>query len=238
MKTNPARNYAGQGMVEYALILLLIAVASLLVLQLSGISVRDVYCQVASGFSANACQQSTAYCQDGFDNPGGWQVATGAAGSWTTSNGQMCTNGTGSVTNTCSMAGLPSSNYVVEVTNAKLDKGNGYGVFFRVTNSSAGISGYAFQYDPGLSGVVIRKWVNGVEINPALAFKSLAGMDWYGAPHTLSVSVVGDTFIGMLDGNAVLTAKDSTYPTGGTGLRSWDSTSLCIDGFNINPIVP
>ena len=38
----------------------------------------------------------------------------------------------------------------------------------------------------------------------------------------------------FMDGKQVLSAKDSTYPTGGTGLRSWDSTSACLNDFSIS----
>lgn len=237
MKKKPVKQCAGQGMVEYALILLLIAIASLLVLQLSGVSVSEVYCKVASGFSANACGK-TAYCQDGFDNLNGWKTTSGPQTSWVTSNGQLCANGYGTITNKCSMSGMPSNDYVASINGANLSQGNGYGLFFRATDNGMGTNGYAFQYDPGLNGVVIRKWVNGAEINPALAFKSLPGTNWYGSAHTLSVKVQGDTFIGMVDGIPMLTVKDSTYPSGGTGLRTWDSTQVCMDNFGINPIVP
>jgi fructan beta-fructosidase len=223
-------------MVEYALILLLIAVASLLILRLLGISTRDVYCRVASGFQANACAQSTAYCQDDFNNPGGWQTSAGSSTSWGTSNGQLCANGYNILANRCSMSGMPSNDYVAEINGAKLNQGNGYGLFFRASDNGQGMNGYAFQYDPGLGGYVIRKWVNGVEINPALGYKSTPGTDWYGAAHKLSVSVVGDTFVAMVDGAPVLTVKDSTYPSGGTGMRTWDSTQVCMESFNVNPI--
>jgi Flp pilus assembly pilin Flp len=237
MKTKLGKRFAAQGMVEYALVLVLIAIASLLILQLSGVSIRDVYCRVAAGLGANACGQ-TAYCQDNFANLGGWKVSAGPASGWVISNGQLCASGNGTIANKCSMSGMPSNDYTAEIVSAKLNTGNGYGLFFRSFDNGLGMSGYAFQYDPGLSGVVIRKWVNGAEINPALAYKSMPGTDWYGAAHNLSVKVVGDTFIGMVDGVPVLTAKDSTYPSGGTGLRVWDSTQVCMNNFGVNPIAP
>ena len=101
------RHSDAQGMVEYALILLLIAIASLLILQLSGISVRDVYCRVASGFGANACG-GTAYCKDDFSNLNGWKVSAGPATGWKIVNGQMCADSYGTLANKCSMAGMPS----------------------------------------------------------------------------------------------------------------------------------
>jgi len=37
----------------------------------------------------------------------------------------------------------------------------------------------------------------------------------------------------FMDGVQVMTAQDSTYPAGGTGLRSWDSTTGCLNDFSI-----
>ena len=240
MKKNNDGYYSAQGMVEYALTLVLIAIASLIILQISGVSLQKVYCRVSGLFVSNACQTSTVYCQDGFNNNlSGWQVTAGTSTSWVASNGQMCASGYGTITNRCSATGsLPSSDYVAAIDGAKLNSGNGYGIYFRATNSASGLNGYVFQYDPGFNGLVMRKWVNGAEINPPIAFKSMPGADWYGAAHTLSVKVSGDTYVGMVDGVPILTATDTTYPTGGTGIRTWDSTQVCMDNFSVSSVAP
>ena len=127
---------------------------------------------------------------------------------------------------------------MAQIDGAKLNSGNGYGIYFRATSTSQGVSGYAFQYDPGFNGLVMRKWVNGVEINPPMAFKSMPGSDWYSAAHTLSVKVSGNTYTGMVDGVPMLTATDNTYLTGGTALRVWDSTQVCMDNFSVSSLTP
>jgi Flp pilus assembly pilin Flp len=228
-----AKQQAGQGMVEYALLLLLVAIGTLLGLQLMGISVRDVYCRIASGFSANAC--SSALCQDDFNNLNGSQ---GVTGPWKTSDGQACIQGGGILLNKCSMNNMTGNDYTANIDGAALGAGDGYGIFFHATDTGSGINGYAFQYDPGLKGFVIRKWVNGREINPAIVYKSTPSFDWYGKPHTLSVKVVGNTFTGYVDGNVMLVGQDNTFTSGGAGIRTWDSTILCIDKFSINPTTP
>jgi hypothetical protein len=226
---------AGQGMVEYALLLLLGVIGTLLILQLAGISVKDVYCKVASGFKAGACVRDTAYCQDDFSNLNNWKNLTGP---WKIIDGKACIQGGGEAYNKCSLSNMKESDYTVELDGAKLDAGNGYGIFFRSTLGSQGMNGYAFQYDPGLNGYVIRKWVNGKEINPPLAYKAVPGNDWNGSAHKISVKVQGDTFTCYVDGKPVLTATDNTYPTGGSGLRTWDSTIFCVDNFTIHPNQP
>lgn len=224
----------GQGMVEYALLLLLVVLVTFLALQLMGISVREVYCRVAGGFTPNAC--ATTLCKDDFSSASGSKVRNGA---WQVSNGQLCINGGGIVYDKCSMTSLTATDYSASLESAALKSGDGYGIFFRATDTPAGTNGYAFQYDPGLKGFVVRKWVSGKEINPPLAYKAVpANYDWYSKPHKLTIKVVGNTFTGYVDGQAVLTGKDSTYPSGGTGIRTWDSTKLCLDQSVIDPIKP
>ena len=229
----------GQGNVEYALILLLIAVAAIIVMQIMGISVRDVYCRVADGLGVKNCAASTI-CQDDFTDLSGSQIKNG---NWTASGGQLCTaGGGGMVYNKCSMASsMTTADYTASLNVANLTSGNGYGIYFHATDTGSGLNGYAFQYDPGLGGFVVRKWVNGSEIfNPVLAVSYVSGYNWYGQPHNLSIKVVGNTFIGYVDGQQVLTGSDpnNTFPTGGSALRTWDSTNMCIDQFTLSPNAP
>jgi hypothetical protein len=43
----------------------------------------------------------------------------------------------------------------------------------------------------------------------------------YNTPHQVQVVAQGNTFTAYIDGQAMLTATDSTYASGGVGLRSW-----------------
>ena len=233
------KKLAGQGNVEYALILLLTAVAVIIIMQLMGISVRQAYCVVAGGLGVKNCG-ATTICQDDFADMGGSTVKNG---NWTASNGQLCTTGGGGmVYNKCSMgSGMTTTDYTASLNVASLTAGNGYGIFFHATDTGAGINGYAFQYDPGLGGYVIRKWVNGAEIyNPVIAVSYAPGFNWYGQPHNLSIKVVGNTFIGYVDGQQVVTGTDpnNTFPSGGSAIRTWDSSNLCVDQFSLNPNTP
>lgn len=225
------KKQTGQGTVEYALILVLGLIATLLVLQTMGISISDVYCRVAGGFTNNGCSQTL--CKDDFSNLSGILQQSGI---WSVTNGQLCNQGGGIVYNKCSMSNFSTTDYSVNLDGATLAAGNGYGIFFRASNTGSGTNGYAFQYDPGLKGFVVRKWVTGWEINPPIVFKATPGFDWYGKPHTLKVKVVGNTFTGYVDGQEMLTGQDSTYTSGGGGIRTWDSTNLCIDQFSVTSI--
>lgn len=62
-----------QGLVEYALLLALVAVVTLVILQLSGYSIRDAYCAAAEGLGADdACAREQVYCEDDFANLDNW----------------------------------------------------------------------------------------------------------------------------------------------------------------------
>jgi Flp pilus assembly pilin Flp len=235
-KTLELIHKSGQGLVEYALLLALLTIGMILVLSLNGTSVSDLYCRVASGIGGGkACNERQKYCEDTFDKDlSQWQTSTNMS----LNNGQMCfSNGLQSL-NKCSVK-LPESDYDINLNDVNLSNGNGYGAYFRTTVDGNGLDGYVFQYDPGLKSstypngaFVIRQWVNGREVWDPIAIAPM-GPDVFNTPHDFNISVKGDTYTVTMDGKQVLTAKDSTYPTGGTGIRSWDSTSACMGDYSI-----
>jgi fructan beta-fructosidase len=229
----------GQGLVEYALLLTLIAAAAMLTLRMYGITVAQAYCNISSLFGLTEnCEN--AYCQDSFtDGPGNWttdQNNTLPDPRWDFENGQLCTSSSGAIYNTCSQA-LDTGDYTVNLDLTTLNKGNGYGLFFRSTLINGKVNGYTFQFDPGLNAFVFRKWVDGRELAP-FAITKMPGYDWYGESHNIQVKAEGNTFTAYVDGVPILTGTDSTYPNGGAGLRTWDSTSLCTEDFSITPNQP
>jgi Flp pilus assembly pilin Flp len=228
------KNLPGQGMVEYGLLIALVVVGLILILNLFGFTVRDVYCMAASKISGNedsgTCQAEEMLCEDDFSTDfGGWSVLNG---NWTVGDGKLCVNGYAHSLDNCSTSANPTD-YTASLNGAQLNAGDGYGIFFRAQMTPKGLNGYIFQYDPGLKAFVFRKWVNGRELNPPFAVAPARDYDWYGEPHDIQVDVNGDTFTAYVDGVPVLTAQDSTYPSGGSGLRSWDNTQACFNGFGI-----
>ncbi|GAB4479787.1 MAG: hypothetical protein OHK0031_00400 [Anaerolineales bacterium] len=228
-----------QGLVEYALILSLVALAAILVLRVNGLTVAQAYCNIAYQLgSQTACAKS--YCQDDFSSGlSGWNNGNGnpASGNWKPGDGQLCATGSNSILNTCSMNDMSASDYTIHLKDVVLNKGNGYGVYFRTTVVNGKINGYTFQYDPGYGGFIMRKWVNGKEL-PPFAFAPAKNFDYFGEPHDIDIQVSGDTFTASIDGKTVLTGHDSSYSEGGSGLRVWDSTNFCLGGFDIGPNQP
>ncbi len=65
--------------------------------------------------------------------------------------------------------------------SATISSGSGYGVYFRADGKSK-ISGYCFQYDPGVGNkFIVRKVVAGVESAPIAQVKFPAGFSVYDA---------------------------------------------------------
>jgi len=225
---------SGKGLVEYVLLLGLAVIGIALVLQLAGVRVSDIYCNIADALpGGDSCSQKELCADDFSANLSGWITRQGTAGG--VQGGKYCPPSYSLMLNKCSMSNSPKD-YTIGLDGAQLNSGNGFGIMFRVQELSTGLAGYAFQYDPGLGGFVFRKWAHNVEINPPLAFVRAPGYDWFGEPHDIQIKVQGDKFTAYIDGVAVLTAQDSSYVSGGGGLRTWDSTQACFDDFEIELI--
>ena len=204
-------------------------------MQMTGVSLRDVYCRAADAISGGQSCEPQEYCSDDFsEGDSNWDSRKG---DWQVKDGQMCISGNGVTLNTCTM-GKNDKDYIVRVDDANLTSGKGYGIIFRAEESKKKrFNGYSFQYDPGYRGgaFVFRKWVNGRELKP-IAEKRDRNFDWHNKSHDVEVVIQGDTFTAFIDGEAVLSVTDSTYTEGGVGLRSWDASQVCFDRFALSSI--
>jgi len=219
----------GQSTIEYALLIALVAVSILLALRALGISVQDVYCVAAEALGSDVAS-CTYFFKDDFADMDAWDVDHG---NWRIDNGQLC----GGPGEERIFRDVPSDDYVINFDSATLFKGNGYGVFFRVTDAPR-FNGYSFQFDPGYGkgAFIFRKWVRGNELWPPFAIAWAQGYEWWNTPRQVQLAVQGDKFTVYVDGQSVLTATDATYPTGGIGLRTWDSTTACFDDLSVGPV--
>lgn len=226
----------GQGLVEYALLIALITAGIILAMSLAGVSISDVYCNAAQSISGeNACNKKVTYCQDDFSGDStAWQNVSGSP---TMKDGQMCFQRSSQLLNKCSTK-MSQSDYSVNLNGVTLaSPGRGYGVYFRSTMTPQGLNGYAFQYDPGAGNVLlIRKWINGREINPPIARVPI-NSTVYNTAHDFKIDVKEDEINVSMDGKQVMTVKDSTYSSGGAGLRFWDNQpTTCMNDFSIDQI--
>jgi hypothetical protein len=227
----PSRRNAsyGQGLIEYVIILLLGVLVSLTTLKLVGVDVKSLFEKTGGLFGA----QEKVYITDKFLNLNAWKVFQGQK-CWKTENGILSTTLKSCDSRMLNTGTLPDD-YQVTMDMAQLLSGDGYGIMFRLAESKGGYSGYSFQVDAGYGNkFVFRRYdVNGVELGKPLAVGSPpAGFD-FNAPHKVSVSVIGSNFTAYVDGVAVLNATDSTYTSGSSGLRVWDSTQAKFSGFTV-----
>jgi prepilin-type N-terminal cleavage/methylation domain-containing protein len=147
---------------------------------------------------------------------------TSLQGTWAVVNGQLVPTGSGE--NRIAFGSTGWTDVELDLS-ATLNAGRGFGVYYR-SDGKANISGYCFQYDPGLGNkFVVRKVNGGSESAPVASFNMPAGFNVYGAQHDIVIKVVGDKHVIAVDGQQVLSFSDSTYKTGSAGLRSWDGGS-------------
>lgn len=142
------------------------------------------------------------------------------------------------------MPGVTSAR--LEIRDAHMTQGNGWGVFFHGSEQTQGtsFSGYTLQFDPGLGNrIVVRQWVNGGERAPFISVEAATlGIDLY-QPKNVFLQVDGPALLVQVEhppGSPPLTVieeSDITSMPGVTGaarsegfmgLRNWSSTDLTI----------
>lgn len=226
----------GQGLIEYGLIIALIALVAIVAVR--DLDISRLYTGIGSALMLPTQDpRSTAYCTGRTDSLQDWNVTGPGSQYWTASSGQLCIDNQNSgynyAYNTCSQSGnMPNnSDYSVKLDGANLIKGRGYGVMFRMQADSPSTTGYSFQYDPGAEGFLFKKWVNGREY--LIKRQAMPGYQYTGVPRNVVVTVKGDQMYAYIDGELVLQAADSTFTSGGAGLRTWHYTSACFSGFGI-----
>lgn len=135
--------------------------------------------------------------------------------------------------------GEPSlTDYAVHVT-ATLASGSGYGIYYRADGKPGfqpGITGYCFQFDPGLSQLLVRKVVEGYESEPFQSIPMPASVvASLNSAHDINVAVEGDHHVISVDGAVVLEFHDGTFSSGLAGLRGWNGCDPLFSAISIMP---
>jgi len=153
-------------------------------------------------------------------------------GSWSAAGGVLNPS-TIPYQNRLVVAGGPWTDFTYETT-AQLLSGNGYGLYYRC-DSNPNITGYVFQFDPGLGNkFVVRKVTGGNESSPFQTVSMPPGFQVNGQ-HKISVSVQGDHQVIKVDGATVMDFRDSTFSSGTVGLRSWAYSNVNFTNLNVTP---
>ncbi|MCP5104212.1 MAG: hypothetical protein GY950_12570 [bacterium] len=160
------------------------------------------------------------------DDSGGNPV-TPVMGTWS-SDGQGNYYADGGYMEYRAVFGDPTwDDYRLEV-DATLHQGRGYGIYYR-SDGQANITGYCFQYDPGLTSggrvsFVVRKVFSGTESAPFQRLDMTLAQfpDVFNASHHISITVQGNHHIIKVDGDEIFNFTDNDFLVGQPGLRSWD----------------
>jgi len=237
MKLIKRKNLRGQGLVEYALLLLLLGSAAILGLSVSGVSLSQLYTDLKNGFDFGSENPSSSSCAALAQAGDDWQVLKD--GFW---KGGI--TGAYDVCPLCGglLPGYSGSDYSIDlsgvgVTNTR-PTWNGYGVAFRSSYDKSGLDGYMFEVEQVNKNQPVKiyfsKWVNGKQIQPSLSVTELpSNFDWTNPPD-FQIQAKGDSFTAYLDGKQMLTAKDSTYLNGGVGVISNQGTELTFEDLTVN----
>lgn len=179
------------------------------------------YDAIPAGREANLLLASS------FDN---MNNMTRLRGTWRLTNGSLAN--TPGAESRIAFGDNAWTDYEIKVS-ASLMQGNGYGVYYRA-NGNPNISGYCFQYDPGLGNkLVVRKVYNGGEQPPFQSVSLPAGFPIYKTAHNISISVVGNHHVIKVDDQIVMDFRDDSFAAGSGGFRTWGQTAAYFDNLTV-----
>lgn len=151
-------------------------------------------------------------------------------GNWNVANGTL--NNKPGQENRIGFGDTAWKDYEIK-TSAVLKQGNGYGIYYRA-DGNPNITGYVFQYDPGLGNkFVVRKVVGGVEQSPFQSVSMAAGFPIYNQSHDISIAVVGDRTVIKMDNQTIMDFRDGSFASGSGGFRTWGSTEANFDNLSV-----
>jgi prepilin-type N-terminal cleavage/methylation domain-containing protein len=111
-----------------------------------------------------------------------------------------------------------------------LQSGKGFGTFFRATDTGKGKpSGYSFEYDSSAKQFRLTEWTAGRESKPFATAPAPNGFSWSGTSRDFEIEMRGDLFTVRMNGQQILTGRDSTYRQGGIGLETWGTSVARFD---------
>jgi len=187
---------------------------------------RNLGCSIHYFKSSPSSTSNVLFSSD-FNNMNG---LTQLVGKWQIQQDHLSPIGPGE--NRLSFGDKNWKDYTVSV-NATLSKGNGYGIYYR-SDGNPNITGYIFQYDPGLGNkFVVRKVVGGQEQSPFQSVAMPNGFPIYDQSHEITITVQGNQHIIKVDNQTVLSFTDSTFTSGSAGLRSWSGSKVDFDSVTI-----
>ena len=228
----------GQGLVEYALVIVGIALAAILIMRVTGVRVSDIYCQAAGALGAEgACAQTG--CSLAFDDAStldDWNAWDAKIGNLTVEDGKLCN--TGNQMNyfaACAEGGFDGAGYSdftatldgIQINNYNNGLHPGFDFTFRSDGQG---NAYWLTYSGKANSILFWKQVNGTRI---LMGSEPVPSSWVNEELTLKLTVEGNTFSAYRNDTLIISVSDDAYDAGFFGWRNKPGSSTCINGMII-----
>jgi Flp pilus assembly pilin Flp len=241
----------GQGLVEYALILVAVALVAVLALALTGNTLESTYCSIAEAIGVADCEgggigggggpggggggdEPVEGCKFGFESEADFKGWSGASdGYMYLDNGGMCMRSDGNeraFLHPCAVKGS-SGDFTVRANGVTVDRetgGNvGVDILFRSKDEN---NGYRFSYQETSEQVRFWKVVEGkhIQLSNARLPRELQGKQL-----DFRIEVTGDVFIAYVGDTAVLKASDSMFSEGQVGFYNYKGAKTCVGDFSV-----
>ncbi|MGC8879218.1 MAG: hypothetical protein ACP5R2_08335 [Anaerolineae bacterium] len=239
-------HYTGQGIIEYALILALLAAVAVLALSAMGVSLQNVLSEVVSALGGLGVEQPPScevFYQSQFDRGiNEWyQLKKGLwSGKWHNIAGKMV----GDPLAAALLKPVNQADYVVTAESIELkkirDSYQGFALIFRAPALAGDLEGYMFEFekknaaDAGL--MYFSKWVHGYQVFPPLASAAVpADFNWNNVQQ-MRITVRGDVFTAFINGREVLRVRDATYTQGYVGMAVNYGSRAAVGNFSVTSI--
>jgi hypothetical protein len=229
---------SGQGLVEYALLIILVGVMSILALRLLGVNVAEALSRLDIGMDSTTIEpeeEENDYRTDFDEGISEWESINwkrSSSRNWHTDTSKVVAEKYSGIF----LTGYESDDFSFYIRDIDLSTTssawNGFSVFFRATNTTR-ISGYSFRVQKpnkkDVGRIYFSKWANGYQITPVIqVIDADSSFDWEGI-HDLRIVANGSQLTAYLDGQLVLQTTDSTYTSGSVGLYTHRGSTLTAD---------
>jgi Flp pilus assembly pilin Flp len=235
----------GQGLVEYAIIIVLVALVAILGLLLLSDTATQWLMQTACAVGGIGCgaNDDTIAIDFGKDEAlQGWMVGEfiGRDREFWVEDGRLHSD-PGAFMLYRNYAGRDYTAIAVEprLETFRPDVNQGFSVAFRAEDINGRLNGYTFRIyhnvNSGQQAIYFSKVVEGRTMWPALNWSRLPDtFDWQ-QPGDVKIEVVGNTFTAYINGQQVMQASDDTFESGQAGLVNMGNSDFSFKGFIIDP---
>lgn len=240
----------GLATIDYALILVLVALAAFTALRVTGVSVAGVMCRAYEGLGGDVemCDGETAEAPadpgeeeeeddrllfvDDFDDPALSQWTN--TRSWDQRGSAICSRSDNDVFLLMYAPDSHGTDYTITSKAVSMESNGSFTIFFRSQGTSGDTYGFYYHKRAGRDYAYLVEWRRGHVVYPLLATAFVdSKLELGREPRQVEVVVEGNTLSATIDGSRILTASDVTYGSGGVGLGVTGRTEACVQDIRV-----